>query len=61
MMLVIFYQIEFLGIKWVKMNNDDKARNVEHALQNLTKSNALKNLLSKNQDAVISLYCSFFK
>ena len=40
--------------KWVKMNNDNKARNVEHALQNLTKSNAVKNLIGKKKEAVIS-------
>ena len=40
--------------KWVKMDDDEKAWNVEQALYKLTKSNAVKKLLSKKEDDVIA-------
>ena len=40
--------------KWVKMDDDEKAWNVEQALYKLTKSSTVKKLLSKKEDDVIA-------
>jgi len=40
--------------KWVKMDDDEKAWNVDRALQRLTKSSTVKKLLSKKEDDVIA-------
>jgi hypothetical protein len=40
--------------KWVKMDDDEKAWNVDRAIQRLTKAPAVKKLLSKKEDDVIA-------